>query len=404
MNGKKILSAVLCLVLVLSMLSACGTPANNTPANTTPDNTNSVPQSGVKDFKDLNLPPYIAISTYDVGSATFGQIAGVCEGVLKTTGITTRQIVGSTDKARLTPVRAGTLHIVAGSGNMVALASIGRAPFNTSDWGPQNLRQLWSTPAAAGQGCYVMDDSSIKDWADLKGKKVTFIPGNDSANISVEAILAYAGLTWADVEQVNCSSPTDAYNAFAEGRADCMIGGTNTGSLQETAQTKKVRMIEPDPSNAAGIERMKDVNPALSIGTSTICVGYEGQEKHVFAFCAPVFMSYPNLSNDVAYAFTHAMDISYDEFKTYSKDLVYYDRAHAVNVDTMVVPFHEGAVQYLKDVGAWTPELQARQDELLAKEKKYMDAWEKCLMDFSTSGKKADQFSAFWDAIRDGIK
>ena len=404
MKTKKIIAIVLCLVLALSAFTACGTPANNTPANNNvPENT-TPEQTGVIPIKDLKLPPYISISTYDVGSATFGMVAGVCEGILKTTGLTTRQIVGSTDKARLTPVRTGSLNIVAGTSNMTALAIPGKSPFNSSDWGPQQLRQLWSTPSAGGTACYVLDSSPIKTWEDLKGKKVTWIPGNDSANLVVESFLAYAGLTWDDVEKANCSSPTDSYNAFAEGRADCMIGGANTGALQEISQTKKVRMIEPDPNNKEGLARVKGVNPGLSLGQSTICVGYEGQTKNVFVMCGPVYLTYPNLADDVAYGFTEAMDMSYDEFKAYSKDLVNHDRAHAVSVDSMVAPFHEGAVKYLKDAGAWTPELQARQDELLAIEKKYQDAWAKCLADFSQSGKKAEEFPAYWDAIRDAIK
>ncbi|TET44614.1 MAG: hypothetical protein E3J66_00640 [Dehalococcoidia bacterium] len=34
-------------------------------------------------------------------------------------------------------------------------------------------------------------------------------------------------------------------------------------------------------------------------------------------------------------------------------------------IDGWIIPWHEGAVKYFKDIGRWTPEAQARQDELL---------------------------------------
>ena len=99
-------------------------------------------EGGIKDYEDLDLPEYISFSTYDVGTATFSQVAGLCEGILQKTGLVTRQIVASTDKARLIPTRAGTINFVVGTANMVQLAGTGDSPFNTTDWGPQQFRQI----------------------------------------------------------------------------------------------------------------------------------------------------------------------------------------------------------------------------------------------------------------------
>jgi hypothetical protein len=41
-----------------------------------------------------------------------------------------------------------------------------------------------------------------------------------------------------------------------------------------------------------------------------------------------------------------------------------------------VVPYHEGAVRYFKEVGAWSDEAQAHNDNLIARQETLAAAWE----------------------------
>src|SRR5699024_10926820 len=41
----------------------------------------------------------------------------------------------------------------------------------------------------------------------------------------------------------------------------------------------------------------------------------------------------------------------------------------------MTVPFHEGSIEFFKEIGRWTPGLQRRQDALLEREKAMQKQW-----------------------------
>ncbi len=394
---KKVLAILLVLTCVFGLV-ACQKKEGNETQQT------EKPVEGVVPISMLKIPAVVGVSTYDVGSVTFSMVAGVCEGIMKTCGITTRQIVASTDKARFAPVRAGSIDIVAATSNTATLIIPGRAPFNTSDWGPQQIRILYSTKSKSGTGLYVLENSDIKDFPDVKGHRVTYIPGNDSANLVVECMLAYAGLTWDDVEKCNCSSVADGYKAFAEGRADLCFAGVNSAALQEVSQVHKIRMIESRADNVEGWKRVQAINPGMSYHEYSNCIGYPGVPKGTFGMCGPCYVTYDNCPYDLAYGFAQAMVLSIDEFTAYSEELSNHAVEKAVQVETMIAPYHEGALQYLKDAGYWTDELQERQDELLAYEAKYAKAWNDCLDSFAKSGKKAEEFTAYWDAIRDAVK
>lgn len=385
--------------------SAASTGTETTDANTATNadtNAASTADSGPVSFEDLDLPEFIAFGTYDVGTATFAQVAGLCEGILQTTGIKTRQIVSGTDFGRMIPVRSGTVQFFLATSNTASLAVPGRSPFNTTDWGPQPLREVWGGFNAAGLAAYVPKDSDINSLADLKGKRVPYQPGNDSANFANEAFLRYAGLTWDDVEKVNCTSPSDAYAALAEGRADVCTGGTSAAKIVEMEQTMGLKLLEFDPNDAESWAKLYDFAPTgfyPKVTTIGACVTTDNP-KNVLGFIAPILMTYGALSDDVAYAMAKAIDTSYDVFVKISPDLAGWKHEEAIVPDAMVVPFHDGAVKYFKEMGYWTDELQAKQDELLEREAMYADLWAKALDGTVAQQIKSSDFPAFWDNIR----
>jgi len=400
---RKLVLWLLIIVLSIPMvLSGCSngiTPTTTPPQATTNPTPTETP--GGTDLKDLKLPDFISFASYDVGSATFAQVAGLCEGVMNVTGIKTRQIVSGTDFGRMIPVRSGQVHFFLGTSNTVELASTGRSPFNTSDWGPQAFRQAWSSLSSGGIGVYVPDNSSIQTIADLAGKRVTYITGNDSANLVGEAILAYAGLTWGDVEKCICSSPSDAYTALSEGRSDCYWGGATASTLYEMDQTMGLRLVEFDPGNEEAWQRLKAFASTFYAKEGTVGVDMsKDAPKCVLGFVAPVIMTYGQLDDNIAYAITKAIDISYDAYKDINVELAGWKADLALVPEALVVPFHEGSIKYLKEAGYWTDELQAKQDALLEKEAELQELWNGALTKASEQKIKSANFAAFWDQIR----
>ena len=407
LKRRKLVLWLLIIALSIPMvLSGCsnGSTTSPTPATTPPPaGEDPIPTetSGGTDLKDIELPDYISFASYDVGSATFAQVAGLCEGVMNVTGIKTRQIVSGTDFGRMIPVRSGQVHFFLGTSNTVELASTGKSPFNTSDWGPQAFRQVWSSLSSGGIGVYVLEKSDINTIADLKGKRVTYITGNDSANLVGEAILAYAGLTWDDVEKCICSSPSDAYTALSEGRADCYWGGATAATLFEMDQTMGLRLVEFDRDDQEAWGRLRNFAATFYPKEGTVGVDMsEDNPKCVLGFVAPVVMTYAQLDDDIAYAVTKAIDISYDAYKDINVELVGWRADLALVPEALVVPFHDGAIKYLKEAGYWNDELQAKQDALLEKEAKLQELWNSALTKASEQKIKSADFAAFWDQVR----
>ena len=59
-----------------------------------------------------------------------------------------------------------------------------------------------------------------------------------------------------------------------------------------------------------------------------------------------------------------------------------------------VVPYHDGAIRYYKEAGAWSDEAQAHNDGLIARQKVLQDAWK------ALEAEKPADWDAAWDAKR----
>jgi hypothetical protein len=61
-----------------------------------------------------------------------------------------------------------------------------------------------------------------------------------------------------------------------------------------------------------------------------------------------------------------------------------------------VIPYNEGAVRYYEEVGTWSAELQAHNDELVARGEVLQEAWAQ-MADVTATG---DEFAAEWMEAR----
>ena len=67
----------------------------------------------------------------------------------------------------------------------------------------------------------------------------------------------------------------------------------------------------------------------------------------------------------------------------------------------MAIPFHDGAVRYLKEIGAWNDEDQAHNDALVKRAQILAQAFEETLTASTEEGIKAAGFKEFWTARRE---
>src|SRR5690606_4744386 len=87
----------------------------------------------------------------------------------------------------------------------------------------------------------------------------------------------------------------------------------------------------------------------------------------------PLVMLYDTGDADLAYNVTKAMFAQYDNFK----DAAPAASGYALDRQVMdyMVPFHEGAARFYKEVGKWSPEIQANQDALIERQEVLQKLW-----------------------------
>src|SRR6202041_1949211 len=93
-------------------------------------------------------------------------------------------------------------------------------------------------PITNGQGILVPNGSSIRNIADLRGKRVGFTKGSSAHNIVVHT-LEKAGLTYADITPVYLTPP-DAGAAFANGSIDAWAIWDPYFAIGETKQNGRI--------------------------------------------------------------------------------------------------------------------------------------------------------------------
>jgi TRAP transporter TAXI family solute receptor len=158
----------------------------------------------------VKLPDTMLWSCYDVGSTGYVHASAMADALLKKYGTRVRLMPSGTSIGRLMPLKAKRVEVgwLATEANF---AAEGIYDFAAYEWGPQDVRVILALPTA--HAVIVTKESGIKTLKDLKGKRVSWIPGNPSLNVKMEAYLAFANLTWDDVKKVEFPS----YGATGKG-------------------------------------------------------------------------------------------------------------------------------------------------------------------------------------------
>src|SRR5207237_8703273 len=154
---------------------------------------------------DIKLPPTMAMTAYDTGTAGFNITVGVGKMMKDKYGTDVRVLPAGNDVARLSPLRARRAAASAmGTGSYFAQEGV--FEFGARDWGPQPLQLILSSVDCNGASLGVAADTGVKQIKDLKGKRVGFVIGAPSLNQNSLAVLALGGLTQSDIKIVEFAS------------------------------------------------------------------------------------------------------------------------------------------------------------------------------------------------------
>lgn len=396
MRREKVLTLIgsLCLILVLAVLpfvTACSAPTEEPTTPTEPTEPEEPP-----------APDVVEIMTYDLGASAYVMYGYLGEAMFDTCGTRLRCIPAGTDVARLIPVRSGDAPF-AGHGSDIYYAVEGLGTYASPSWGPQPLRIVW-TGQQPGTAAAVRADSGMKTCADLKGKRLAWIPGS-VFNMHNLGHLRFGNLTWDDVEKVQISSYGAMLQAVIDGKIDMAICCVTAPPMYELAGSPHgLNYLSLPPDDKAAWARMNEVIPYLSPYRATYGAGLSEEHPAQIEACPhPVTLCYDFLDDDMAYFMTKAINECYPLMAERSETMKRFWSLETC-LDTYEhnrgLIFHPGSIRYLKEIGMWEPRYDEIQQKRLERQKGLKELWDKTLNEAEEQEIKAADYPDFWLAKR----
>ncbi len=323
----------------------------------------------------IKLPETVAWTAYDVGSGGYNQAVAIGNALKNKLGVNLRVLPGKNDISRTLPVREGKVQFSANGVGGAYLAQEAVYEFGAKDWGPQPVRSLVLNNSDALLTIVTAKDANIKTMADLKGKRVAWVVGAPSLNQNITALLAFANLTWNDVKKVEFPGFGQAMDGIIANQVDAAFSSTISGQAYKIAASPRGLQYPTVPhADKAGWARLNKIAPFFIPFKGT-----EGAElskdkpAEAATYPYPVLMSYASAETDVVYNMTRAMIELFDEYKAgapgnngWALDRQRFD---------WVIPVHDGAIKYFKEIGKWNANLQKHNDGLVKRQKVLADAW-----------------------------
>src|SRR4051794_31467787 len=346
---------------------------------------------------DVKLPPTMAVTAYDTGTAGFNIAVGVGKMMKDKYSTDVRVLPAGNDVARLAPLRAKRA-LLSAMGSGTYFAQEGVFEFGAREWGPQSLQILLSSVDCNTGTLGVAADAGVKEVKDLRGKRVGFVVGSPALNQNSLAILAFAGLKQSDVKIVEFSSYAAMWKGLINNDTDATFATTITGPAKEAETSPRGLIWPPLPHNDnAGWERVQKVGSFFFRHLATCGAGISKEKPiELGNYPYPIFVAYGSQSADQIYAITKAMIKDYDVYK----DAAAGASGLAADRQTKkwVVPVHPGAVKALKEVGQWSDDQDAHNNGLLKRQTVLMAAW----ADYGKSNPPSDEkdFLAGWMSAR----
>jgi TRAP transporter TAXI family solute receptor len=342
------------------------------------------------------LPESLTFTAYDTGTSGFNITVAVGKGLKDTFNTEVRVLPAGNDVARLAPLKAGRAQIAAmGVGSYFAQEGV--FEFGAKEWGPQPMQLLMSSVDCAGAALGIAKDIGVTELKDLKGKRIGNVVGSPALNQNAIAMLAFGGLTRADVKIVEFAGYGAMWKGMINNEVDAAFGNTVSGPAKEMETSPRGLVWPALPhKDTAAWERLMKIGPFYSKHVATCgAAGLSPQAPMEMAnFPYPLYSVYATLTEDLAYAITRGMIQSYDVYKDGAPGA----SGLAINKQTTqwVIPFHAGAVKAFKEAGIWKDADAKHNQALLARQKLLTDAWAA----YTKTNPADDAFRKGWSEAR----
>jgi TRAP transporter TAXI family solute receptor len=206
--------------------------------------------------------------------------------------------------------------------------------------------------------------TGIKTIADLKGKRFTYnYPTSAFLKRLAELEMQAYGLSPADVITMKAEFNPKALQDLADKRTDAVMSSVQGSMMQELA-TRVDTVVLPFARSKIDIVS-KEMPPASSEVTPATIPKVPAAIPVVAI--PNILWTHKDLDVDTAYQVVKALVENYREMIPALADFGQWTPARAVRF--LGIPFHPGAIKYYREKGLWSPEMEKKQEELLAGEK-----------------------------------
>ncbi len=299
---------------------------------------------------DAFATQYVTIGTGGVTGVYYPTGGAICRLVNKTRkehGI--RCSVESTGGSvyNLNTIRAGELDMGVAQSDWQYHAFYGTSKFK--EQGPnKDLRAVFSVHPEPFT-VVARKDSGIKDFMDMKGKRVNIGNPGSGQRGTMEVLMGALGWTKADFKLASELKSSEQSKALCDNKIDAMVFtvGHPSGSIKEATTTCDSVMV-----SVTGTKVDKLVADNDYYRTATIPGGmYRGTDTDTPTFgVGATFVTSSKVSNEVIYNVVKAVFENFDEFKKLHPAFAHLNPEQMIQ-DGLSAPLHDGAVKYYKEAG-----------------------------------------------------
>lgn len=353
----------------------------------------SVPSSPAEEVK---LPKAMAWSAYNLGSTGYNQAVGISKMLKNRHRVALRVIPAKNDVSRLLPLMVNRVQFAA-NGVATYFAQEGVFQFASDRWGPVPIRIVMMSVGLSNQGLAVTQRSGMTGIVELKGKRVPYVRGAPALNVSTEAQLACAGLGWQDVQRIDYPGYGAMWNGIVEGQIDVAFATTVSGSTRKLeASPAGIHWLTIPHNDEPCWQRMLDIAPYYTPHIATRGTAISEAVPHEGAtYPYPILVTLEQQTESLVYSLTRVLHEGFDDYRNADPGALGWD-IERQNF-TWVVPFHQGAIRYFKQIGVWTDEIEAHNNRLLDRQQVLAEAWQAML----TLGiEDKTEFSQTWMKLR----
>jgi len=247
----------------------------------------------------------------------------------------------------LNTIRAGELDMGVAQSDWQYHAYNGTSKFKDAG-ANKNLRAVFSVHPEPFT-VVAREDSGIKSFMDLKGKRVNVGNPGSGQRGTMEVLMGALGWKMSDFKLASELKSSEQSKALCDNKIDAMVFtvGHPSGSIKEATTTCDTVLVTVD---GAAVDKLVKDNDYYR--TATIPGGmYRGNANDTKTFgVGATFVSSTAASNDVVYTVVKSVFENFDSFKKLHPAFANLNPKEMVK-DGLSAPVHDGAMKYYKEAG-----------------------------------------------------